>query len=232
MLRQIRLLVFDLDFLVFDCGALKARALRQSLVSFADYIPQNLRLPDAVDIEEGFREEGSRWIRSLEIGLDENQLAELEEAYRVQETRLVDSGIGQIFPGIRDLLASCRQEGSSLALGAESSRDYLMSVCDRHGCDQLFEIALCSEEYGPGSTDEMLAEIMSRAEVNPSETLILGTTPLYFEAGHNNDIRSIGCGWGIHQQGVLALADFQSPSIAHLYPLIRQADALASGYSA
>ncbi len=230
MLRQIRCLVFDLDYLVFDCAALKERTLRQSLLSFSDQIPQDMKLPDAADIEAGFRELGSHWVRALEIGLDEQQLKELERTYRIQETPLIASGIGGFFHGVRDLIACCVREGLSTVLGAESSRDHLMSVFDRHDMERLFEIAVCSEEYGMGGTDEMLAEIMRHAEVNPSETLILGTRPHYFEAGHNLDIRGIGCGWGLSQSESFAGADYQSLSIEHLIPMIRQADASAASY--
>ena len=46
MWRQIQLLIFDLDYLIFDCAALRAKALRNSLVSFADEIPHDMRIPD------------------------------------------------------------------------------------------------------------------------------------------------------------------------------------------
>ena len=47
MLNHLKLLVWDLDYLVFDCSALKVRALRQSLIALADLIPHSVRLPDA-----------------------------------------------------------------------------------------------------------------------------------------------------------------------------------------
>lgn len=228
-MRQIRLLVCDLDYMVFDCAALKSRALRQSLIPFADQIPQNIRLPDAVDIEEGFLDHGSRWIRSIDVGLDEPRLEELEREYRAQETRLIEAGAGKLFPGMRDFLFALRREGLSIALGADSSRNYLITVSDRHGMDEIFDIAFCAEEYGAGSIDEMLGEIMSHAEVNPSETLIMATRPAFFDAGRSVDIMSIGCGWGIQRHEALAGANFQSYSLEHVLPLLRQADELLSG---
>lgn len=231
MLRHIRLLVFDLDYLVFDCAALKEQALRQSLISLADAISQSVRLPDGMDAEEGFRDHGFRWTRYLEIGLDEEQLGHLQQAYGLHENRLIEPGIGRIHPGIEEFLMNCRQSGTAVALGADASRDYLVSVIDRHQLDSLFQIALCTEEFGAGDVGEMLGEVMTLAEVNPSETLVLGTRPHFFQTARDLDILSLGCGWGIHGHQALAGADLQSLTLAQLHPAMRKADDLASQYS-
>ncbi len=230
MLQQIRLLILDLDYLTFDCSLLKIRALRQSLISFADAIPQSVRLPDAVDVEGGFLLHGFRWTQFLEIGLDEEQIADLQRAYGIHENRLIEAGVGQLFPGVADFAARCRKEGMTLALGAEASRDYMLAVSDRHRLEDLFEISFCTEEFGVGSSDEMLEEIMHHAEVNPSETLVLGTRPSFFQSAHNLDVLSIGCGWGIRQHDGLEEADLQSVALARLYPTIQKADELAAQY--
>lgn len=228
MLDHIQLLVFDLDYLIFDCASLKVRALRQSLIAFADSIPQDVRLPDALDAEEGYLLHGFRWTQFLEIGLQEERLAELQHVYRIQEDRLLEAGAGQIFPGILEELANFRRNKLALALGAEASREYLLSVSDRHNLDDLFDIAFCTQEFGVGSTDEMLEEIMRHGEVNPSETVVLGTRPALFEAAHNVNAVTIGCGWGIHRHGGLGNADLQSLTLANLHPALRKADDLSA----
>jgi phosphoglycolate phosphatase-like HAD superfamily hydrolase len=225
-------LVFDLDYLVFDCAMLKVRALRQSLISFADSIPQSVRLPDAIDAEEAFLQHGFRWTQFIEIGLDEERLSEVQHAYRIQEERLVQAGVGQIFPGVRDFIVSCREAGTAVALGAEASRDYLLAVSDRHRLDDLFDMALCTQDYGVGFADEMIEEIMRQSEVNPSETLVLATRPHFFEAAHNLDVLSIGCGWGIRRHDRLGEADIQSLTVAQIPPAILKADRLATEYLA
>jgi phosphoglycolate phosphatase-like HAD superfamily hydrolase len=230
VIQHIRLLVFDLDYVVFDCALLKVQALRQSLISLADSIPQDVRLPDAVDAEEGYRDHGFHWTRRLEIGLSEENLEHLQRAFDLNENRMVESGVGRIFPGILEFIADFRNAGISVALGADASRDYLVSVTDRHQLDTLFELSLCSEEFGTGSTDEMFSEIMHFAQVNASETLVLGTRPRFFQAAHNLDLLTIGCGWGIYQHRGLAEADLQSLTLAQLQSAIGKADQLASHY--
>lgn len=230
MLRQIRLLVFDLDYLIYDCAAIKVRALRECMISFADAIPHDVRLPDAVDTAEGFRDYGCRWPQMLQIGLDEERLAELQSAYRVHEERLVTAGLGRIYPGLPELLLSFRRNGLSAAIGAEASRDYLLAVSDRHSLENVFELAYCSEEFGAGGTDEMIDEIMSRAEVNRSETLALGTRPEFFRSAHNLEVLTIGCGWGLRRHEALDEADFQVLTVDQAYPAIEKADALAAQY--
>ena len=231
MFQHIRLLVLDLDYLVFDCAVLKAQALQQGLISLADSIPQNIRLPDAMDAEEGFRDHGFRWTRHLEIGLDEESLENLQQAYDLNQDRLIEAGVGKMFPGIQEFIMNCRKAEIGVALGADASRCYLLSVTERHQLENLFEIALCTDEFGVGSADEMFDEIMHYAEVNSSETLVLGTRPQFFEAAHNLDLLTIGCGWGIHNHGGLAEADLQSLTLPQLYPTLQKADHLASRYS-
>ncbi len=231
MLRQIRLLIFDLDYVILDCAALKIRALRQTLISYSDSLRHDIRLPDLVDIEAAYRDHGSLWIRNLEIGFSDDQLLDLEADYLVQESRFLEAGMGKPYIGISELLAECKREGLSLALGADGSRDYLVTASDRHGLDRTFESAFCTEDFGVGSVDEMITEIMSHEEVNPSETLLLATRPRYFEAGMNLDVMTLGCGWGIEEHSVLAQADFQSLTIDHALTLIRQADEVSAGES-
>ncbi len=228
MLQHIRLLIFDLDYLVFDCAILKVKALRQGLISLADAIPQSVRVPDVSDAEEGFSNYGFRWARFLEIGLNEETLEHLQQAYRIHEDRLIESEVGRVYPGIEAFITNCRQENTAIALGAEASRDYLVAVNDRHQLDNLFQIALCTEEFGIGEADEMFGEILYQAEVNPSETLALGTRSHYFQAAHNQDILTVGCGWGIRQQDGLSEADLIAPTLFELMPTIRKADHLAS----
>jgi phosphoglycolate phosphatase-like HAD superfamily hydrolase len=228
VLDHVQLLVFDLDYLIFDCALLKVRALRQSLISFAETIPQDIRLPDAMDAEEGYLLHGFRWTQFLEIGLEEERLAEFQHVYRINQDHLLEAGAGQIYPGVLDELANLRNNQLALALGADASREYLLSVNDRHNFADLFDIALCTQEFGVGSTDEMLEEIMRQCEVNRSETVVLGTRPSLFEAAHNLNLTAVGCGWGIHHHGGLGNADLQSLTLATLFPSIQKADKLSA----
>jgi len=227
VLQHIQLIILDLDYVVFDCSRIKVQALRQSLISLADIIPQNVRLPDATDAEEKFRDHGVQWMQHLELEMGDENLEHLRRAYELHENRLVDAGVGSVFPGLQEFVAECNRQGLSVALGAEATRDYLLSVSDRHQLEAMFQISLCTEEFGAGSSEEMLEEIAHFVEVNSSETLVLGTRPGLFEAAHNLQMLTIGCGWGIQQHKTLAEADLQSLTLAQLYPAIQKADQLA-----
>ena len=227
MLRHIRLLILDLDYLVFNCAFLKVQALRQSLIALADLIPASVQLPEAAETEAGFRRHGFRWIQNLEIGLDEQILGHLQQTYALHENRLVESGKGGLYPGIEEFIMNWRGAGVAVAIGAEATRDYMISVIDRHQMDGLFQVTLCTEEFGTGDADEMMVEIMRQVEVNPSETLFLGTCPHTFQAAHGLDILTIGCGWGIQRPAGLSDADLQSLTIPDLSAAIEKADNLA-----
>jgi len=226
-MRHIRLLIFDLDYLVFDCALLKLRALRQGLASLADDLPQSLPLPDAADIEEAYRNHGFQWIRYLEDELGEQKCELLRKRFSLNAHRLLGSGMGRVFPGIESFIASCREAGVSAALGADASRDYLMAVSDRHQLDALFQISLSTEEFGLGGAAEMLDDIMHRVEVNPSETLVLGTRPAFFQAAQDLDAQSIACGWGIQRHETLSEAQFTAATLPQLESAVEEADSQA-----
>ena len=228
MLHHIQLIILDLDYVVFDCSKLKLQALRQSLISLADIIPQDVRLPDEVDVEEGFRDHGVQWIQRLELGLDEENIENLRQVYELNESRLVEAGAGSVFQGLRDFVGEYRNQDIAVALGAEATRDYLVTVSDQHRLEGLFEISLCTEEFGAGSTEEMLEEVLHYAAANRSEALVLGARPRLFEAAHNLDMLAIGCGWGIRQHQALSDADLQALTLSQLNPAIGKADQLAS----
>ena len=231
MLTHIRLLILDLDYLVFDCALLKAQALRQSLVAVPDDAVAGLQAPEGVNAEEGFRNHGFSWVRNLEIGLSEEGSSQLHQAYLILEKRLIDSGMGQIHSGIEEFILNCRQSNLAVALGADATREYMFAVIDRYQLDALFQFAQCVEEFGTGSTVEMLGEVMHQAEVHPSETLALGTRPHFFQAAHHLDMLTVGCGWGLSTHEGLAHSDFQSLTLKQLFPVIEKADAAALRHS-
>lgn len=227
MLHHIRLLILDLDYVVFDCDSVKAHALKQCIAALDDSVLFGAPLPHGVNVEKEFRKHGFRWMQFLEIGLDEEGQKQLEQAYAILEARIVDSGAGRIHSGIEEFVVQCRQSNLAVSLGADARRDYMLAVIDRHELDRVFQFALCTEEFGTGDAAEMLEEIMRQAEVNPSETLALGTRPHFFRAAKSLDVRTVGCGWGIRDQEGLADADLQSLTLQELYPVIQKADALA-----
>jgi len=214
--------VFDLDYLVFDSSNIKAVALRKSLVSLADQIPLAARLPDSTDILDGFLENGLHWLERLEIGIGDP--TELHRTYAVQEARLLEGGAGRIYPGILETLQRLRQEGVQLSLGAETSREYLLRVSDLHQLDRQFDSAFCTEEFGLGSSEEMIQELMQHHEVQPSETIVLGTRPAYFESARYLDVRSIACTWGISDQRILPGADYRAQTVSALWQLWQEVD--------
>jgi phosphoglycolate phosphatase-like HAD superfamily hydrolase len=228
LLEKIRLLILDLDYLVIDCAALRSKTLRKCLLRFADQIPTDARLPDSIDIEDSYLEGGFEWLSALQLGLNEESALDLNSDYAEQEARLLEAGGCILFPGVKDLMAGCIEAGVAIALGADAGRSHLMSVIDSLSLDRYFKTSLCTEEFGSGSVDEMLEELLSHSEVNPSEAIMLATRNAYFDAARSLSLPSIGCGWGLQQKRDFSAANYQSPSLAHLLPLIRQADAIAS----
>jgi phosphoglycolate phosphatase-like HAD superfamily hydrolase len=193
----------------------------------ADFVSPDVSLPEIADAESGYRNHGCRWVKHLEIGLDQPCLDDLDRAYALHESRLAESGAGSLFPGMEAFLRGCIKEDVSLALGVDAKRHYLMAILERYQLDSLFQVTVCTEEFGMGDADEMMLEIMCQVEVHPSETLMLGTRPRTFQAARAADIVTIGCGWGIQNLDAIAEADLQCRIIPELNAIIRKADTLA-----
>ncbi len=208
---------------------MRLQALRQSLLSFADVIPHNVRIPDAADIEDGYRARGRAWTGELQVGLRADQLGELGRQLEINEQRLVAAGMGSPYPGMEALLSRLQREGLTLHLGADASREHLLSVSDKHRLDRHFEAMFCAGEFGTGQLWDMFEESMHRAGVHSSETVALGTRPEYFRAAHSLDVMTIGCGWGIRQQGGLAEAILQCGQVERAWTAVSRMDAHASG---
>ena len=227
MFQHLRLLILDLDYVVFDCALLKAQALKQCMAALDESFSLDVELPDAMNVEAQFLNHGFRWTHHFEVGLDDEGQERLEQTYAIYETRMIHSGLGRIHTGIEEFIVQCRQSNLAVALGADARREYMLAVMDRFELDSLFQFALCTEEFGSGDAVEMLEEITRQAEVNPSETLALGTRPHYFQSANSVDIRTVGCGWGIGNHDGLAGADMQSSNLKRLFPAIKKADSLA-----
>jgi phosphoglycolate phosphatase-like HAD superfamily hydrolase len=142
---------------------------------------------------------------------------------------LAAAGMGGIYPGVLELLATSGRDGRTAALGAEASRDYLLSVSDQQGLDGPFAMAFCTGEFGAGGAYEMIEEIMTQAEVSPNETVVLGTRADYFRAARNLGVLSIGCGWGLHGSQSLTEADAQASMPEQVVPAIGMLDARICG---
>jgi phosphoglycolate phosphatase-like HAD superfamily hydrolase len=224
--QSIRLLVFDLDYLVFDCALIKTQALRQGLVSLAEAIPHATSLPDELDIQEAFLDHGISWVEHLDLGLSHGAMGNLQQTFSIHESGLIESGVGALYAGLENFLLNCQKMDIAVALGAEATRDYLLAVADKYQLDTLFQPILCTEEFGSGCAEEMYEEIMQIAEALPSETIVLGTRPRMFEAAHAVDAKAIGCGWGMRNRGLNRLkeADFQAASISQLDTILKQVD--------
>ncbi len=227
MFQKTQLLIIDLDFLLFDCLLLKERTLRQSLLSVAELIPQSARLPDGIDIEERYLEHGYRWAKYLELGLDKEQMESFAREYGTIEPAVVESGGGRLFEGLLGSIKSWKHGGLRVALGSDARRDYLLAVSDCFGLDGHVDTLVCSEEYGGGGVGEMLDEIAYLSEVHPSETVVLGTRPAFFQAARDNDMMSVGCGWGIRNQAILETADLNAQTVNDLEHTIQEVDRIS-----
>ena len=225
MLRRIRLIITDLDQTLFDSHELKLRAFRHALATLSDSIRHDVRLPDAIDLEEVYLGYGHSWPDHVDVGLDDSAALDVGRMCREHMVSFVESGSGRLQPGVLEYLLSCREEGAVLAIGAEAHREYLLAVSDRFGLSDAFECSLCTGEYGTGGADEMLEDALSRCEALAGETVYVGTRPDTLEAARFLGITALVGAWGLHGEGMQGREEPRAADVQALAALIAGIDA-------
>jgi phosphoglycolate phosphatase-like HAD superfamily hydrolase len=222
--RHVRLLVLDLEHVVFDAIPLKLGAVRRAILPVADDIPHSVCLPDGADLEEAYASRGWRWFEAVQLGLPKERLLALEPIVRAEARFLASGEAGRIYPGVMETLGVCRQAGLLLALGADCDRDFMLAVSDRHGFDGVFNFMACAEDYGIGGFSELLEDVAERLEVHASECVYLGTRGVCIEEALALGVATLGCRWGLHCSAVIDCANGQAERPDQLPGLLQEID--------
>ncbi len=191
------LLIFDLDGTLFRTETVTIPAVRKT---FQD---QGLTVPPTEEIRSYFgkpTEEFFVWIRSLAPRhLADDVVSEVarREIENISET-------GELFPGVRDVLATLRPTVGRMAICSNGVDEYVPRVLKEHNLAAFFDLVMFR---GARDTDKtrMVRHILDRFEDRPA--IMIGDRQDDVEAARRNGIHSIAAAYGYGSAGELNLAE-------------------------
>lgn len=106
----------------------------------------------------------------------------------------------EMFPGARELLTSLHENGYLLAIATGKGRVGLERSLDETACQGLFHITRCADEALSKPHPQMLLEIMSILDVEPSHTLMIGDTVYDMQMAQQAGTGAIAVTYGVHDR--------------------------------
>ncbi|MBR3768788.1 MAG: HAD hydrolase-like protein [Clostridia bacterium] len=151
---------------------------------------------------------------------DETVANELVALYReryapIGSTELI------VFDGIKELLARLREEGYKTAVCSSKPYDFVRKIAEEQGLQELFDGFFCPGFSSHVSDKSGLAlEAVSHFGVKKEETVLIGDTRFDISAARDAEIECIGVLYGFSEDGEMDAADYISPDVKGIYPII------------
>lgn len=183
-----RAICFDLDGTLTDPKSGITRSIRHALSVLGHPVPENDDLTWCI---------GPPLLGSLEKLLgDRQQAAAALVHYR---DRFGDVGLyeNEVYPGIREALASLRQHGHRLFVATSKPWVYARRITDHFALTDHFEAVFGAELDGTRSDKtDLLAWIRRQASLDPATTTMVGDRSHDIIGGSRNDMTTVGVLYG------------------------------------
>lgn len=205
------LLIFDLDGTLFHTAPVTVTAVQQT---FREY---HLQPPAAQDVTAFFgrpNTEFDAWVTGLS---KDGQGADVLAAIRRRELELV-SKVGQLYPGVMDVLVELRASGCCLALCSNGDDPYVSRVLETQRLGPLFD-AVRYRGMTSRTKPQMVCDLL--AEFVPQHAIVLGDRRDDVDAAHINGLLAIGSSYGYGLADELRDADAVASSPKHIPRLIK-----------
>lgn len=108
-----------------------------------------------------------------------------------------------LFVGVREALASFREQGYQLAVATGKSRHGLERVLDGQGLREFFNVTRCADETASKPNPLMLEEILAHCSVSPAQSLMVGDSPFDLLMAHNAGVTPVAVSYGAQPLSVL-----------------------------
>lgn len=108
-----------------------------------------------------------------------------------------------LFPGVRELLASLHEGGYTLAVATGKSRRGLDRALAASGLGTYFSASRCADETNPKPHPAMLRELMQQLRRAPRELLMIGDTSHDLDMAASASVDAVAVTYGAHPEEVL-----------------------------
>lgn len=196
MPKRFELLVFDWDGTLMDSAAAIVASIQASCRDLGLPVPSRDRAAHVIGL--GLKDALSYAVPEL----PPQDYGKLAERYR-HHYLARDPDI-EMFPGMRELLASLKDRGYLLAVATGKSRAGLDRVLEAQQLRPYFDSSRCADETHPKPHPAMLQELMQELATEPEETLMIGDTAHDLQMALSAGVPALAVSYGAHQKDSLA----------------------------
>jgi phosphoglycolate phosphatase len=185
------LIVFDWDGTLMDSAARIVTCMQRAAADLAITVPEPAPVREIIGL--GLAEAMARLFPGLPVP-DHDRLV---EAYRGHwlGSELPSSAL---FPGAVELVEGLHRRGLRLAVATGKSRRGLDSALAETGLGPWFPITRCADETFSKPHPQMLLEILTDWDTDPSAALVVGDTEYDMQMAANAGVAAVGVAHGVH----------------------------------
>lgn len=141
-------------------------------------------------------------------GVSEDNIGELIATYRAQ---YAFSGMAESrpYPGVVELLGALRTAGVKVLVATAKPTKIAAKLLEVQGLAGLLDGIFGNDDEGDGrssSKTHILAAAIREHDLDPAQCVMVGDRRYDIEAAHENQVTSIGVGWGFAGDGELEAA--------------------------
>jgi phosphoglycolate phosphatase len=191
MAEKIKLIVFDWDGTLMDSEAQIVACLHAAIADLELEPMDDQTVKNVIGL--GLREA----IDTLVPGRDARFHQTFVDYYRKY---WFQSEASVLFAGVREVLATLKRQGLLLGVATGKARHGLERVLDETGLASCFHATRCADEAPSKPHPQMLQDVMTKLQVLPAETLMVGDTEYDMEMATNAGTAKIAVRTGVHSE--------------------------------
>ena len=191
MTEKIKLIVFDWDGTLMDSEAQIVACLHAAIADLGLEPMEDDTVKNVIGL--GLREA----IDTLVPGRDQKFHQTFVDYYRKY---WFQSEASVLFEGVREVLDTFRQQDLLLGVATGKARRGLERVLGETDLASCFHATRCADEAPSKPHPQMLLDIITKLDVLPKETLMVGDTEYDMEMATNAGVAKIAVRTGVHSE--------------------------------
>jgi len=197
--------LFDMDGTLLQTEKLSTPAFQRT---FADLRAQHLWNGPTPSEEELTNVLGMTiemlWEKLLP-GTSDDVKRKADEMMLEHELKLLQEGVTQLYPGVKDVLETLHARGIALFVASNGLERYIDAVCEQFAIKHLFTDLYSAGRFQTKSKNDLVAKLLHDYRID--HAVMVGDRHSDLEAGKTNGLFTIACDFGFAGPGELDGAD-------------------------